>query len=1555
MHKRFIIFLLLVILSLSSYGQIGISNTNPNNNPTHLIQNVLTGSGVAVSNITFTGNNQQIGYFSNGTSIGMQEGIVMTSGYALGADLGGNPAAGNFPGVSCPNVPNTICNDLYVVANSVPPLIGQGFSVSSINDACILEFDFVPESDTLTFNYCFGSEEYLTWVNSSYNDVFGFFISGPGITGPYSSPPGFPNGSQNIAIVPNSNPALPITISSINPGINSQYYNSGNVTISYNGYTDVFTAMAIVQPCETYHIRLAIADGSDYYLDSGVFLEANSFSSPSVSVGAYGVSIGVDTLTIPCNGTIDLETQISGNYSILWNNGSSANTITVSQGQYYFTATNGSCVLYSDTITVTEQSQFNTSYTVNNVSCYGNSDGSIDLSVSGGISPYNYSWIDSVSGSVFYVEDLSNITSGDYWCLITDANGCSPNLINVVVNQQDSISINLSKVDVSCNGGADGSISLNATGGNPPLSFNWSGPNGFSSNNDTLFGLEAGIYYLTINDVNSCPPINNQISLSEPAQISATYSYTDISCFGANDGFIDLTILGGTSPYSIVWQGPNGFYSNSEDINNLMPGLYQLSIIDANYCLLSSNIQVLINEPPDIIYSHSKINVSCYGEDDGSIDLSLNGGVGFLNVLWTYPSGLQVNSEDLSGLSSGNYSLSIVDANGCSPFTLPSPIFISEPPEIQVSAVIQNEQCYGDGTGTIDITVTNANGPFNYTWTGPFNYTSSTEDIVGLSSGSYQVTVLDNSNLCEQEQTFVVASGAQIQFTSLTEDVSCFEGSDGSINLIQQYAINPTFSWSNGSNNQNINNLTAGTYSVLINDDNNCPIYFTFDIQEPNPINMSSNITVVSCIGGNDGEIELSIVGGTPPYDYFWSNGCLSPINSNLSEGQYVVDILDDNNCVFRDTFLLAADAFHLSAFTSDVNCYNTSNGVIDLSIIGGNYPFTYLWSNGQSTEDLIGLSAGQYTVNVTDANNCTIDTVIIINQPQLITAVINSSIIDCFGANTGSIDIQIYGGNPPYLVDWGSIDTSSLTAGTYFYDVIDNNNCIFSDSFTVVQNDSIAINYIKTDVLCFGENSGSIDLQILQGSGTPPYSYQWQGPNLFSSNNEDIYNLFSGIYIVQVTDANGCTQEIQIVIDEPTPLNQVVDLQTSNYTGYNIACKGDNSGWIYASILGGYPPFNFLWSTGEITDSIYGLYIGNYSVRITDALGCFIDYQIVLNEPPTSVSGYINASTNYNGYNISCYSGNDGAIEQFMTGGVGNYSYEWNYGGLSGPYLFGLEAGYYEVLAYDNNGCLWVDSITLNQPDSLELFYNSSIDTCDRSIGFAEVTVNGGVGSYTYLWNSGQTSSVVDNLTEGQYTITAQDDNQCTIAQNIYIGNLKAPDINFNTLPDRKRYYDQLENPFVFIDLTKTYWQNVINWNWDFGDGIFSSDSITSHSYQEPGSYNVTLIINTEFNCIDTLSKNVTVDEYEIFIPNAFTPGINDNINQEFKPYAYGVESYEMKIYDRWGEIMFETNDINIGWNGGIMNGNEQATSGIYVYFIEIENIYGEVIIYQDSFKLLR
>ncbi|MEC9159199.1 MAG: choice-of-anchor L domain-containing protein [Bacteroidota bacterium] len=299
MKIKVIAVLLNLSLIFHYFAQITVTNSAPYNTANQLINNVLLGGGVSANNTSMFGDAIQIGFFNGiNTNLGLDSGIVMSTGDI--ADL--DPSS--FGGGNSPLNTNTD-PDLLNVANSVPPLINQPFFVSGIFDVATIEFDFIPTSDTVSFNYVFGSNEYLTWVNSEYNDVFGFFISGPGITGPYSSPAGFPNGSINIATVPNSIPPLPITISSVNNVLNSQYYIDNQFTfpqtVSCNGFTTLFNATTIVQCGETYHIRLALADGSDSSLDSWVFLEAGSFSSNgSVSVSS-GIAEGDTLLYEGCN------------------------------------------------------------------------------------------------------------------------------------------------------------------------------------------------------------------------------------------------------------------------------------------------------------------------------------------------------------------------------------------------------------------------------------------------------------------------------------------------------------------------------------------------------------------------------------------------------------------------------------------------------------------------------------------------------------------------------------------------------------------------------------------------------------------------------------------------------------------------------------------------------------------------------------------------------------------------------------------------------------------------------------------------------------------------------------------------------------------------------------------------------------------------------------------------------------------------------------------------------------------------------------------------------
>ena len=273
------------MLSLQMTGQVTI--TQPYTTAEEYVQEILLGEGVTATNITYTGSLAQLGLLENGSGVfSVESGLMLNTDDATCEGFCGDCLGGSVPD-----------QDLLDVANSVPPLIGQSFTVSSVNDVCILEFDFEAGGDSIAFNYVFGSDEYLTYVNTTYNDIFAFFLSGPGITGPYASPAGFPDGAINIAQVPESDPLLPVTISSVNNVTNSDYYidndgggfGGGPFDICVNGFTTTFTAAAAVQCGETYHIKLAIADGSDTALESFVVLESGSFSSNAVNLEADAV------------------------------------------------------------------------------------------------------------------------------------------------------------------------------------------------------------------------------------------------------------------------------------------------------------------------------------------------------------------------------------------------------------------------------------------------------------------------------------------------------------------------------------------------------------------------------------------------------------------------------------------------------------------------------------------------------------------------------------------------------------------------------------------------------------------------------------------------------------------------------------------------------------------------------------------------------------------------------------------------------------------------------------------------------------------------------------------------------------------------------------------------------------------------------------------------------------------------------------------------------------------------------------------------------------------
>ena len=504
-----ILSFLLFLCAYNLSAQIIVDNNAPYNDPTWLVDNVLLGGGITASNHAYQGDSSQIGWFDAvNTNLGINSGIVMATGNVYALDplvVGGLPFFINV--ITDP--------DLLAVANSVPGMIGQTFTVSSINDVAVLEFDFIPTSDSLKFRYVFGSQEYFAYENTTYNDVFGFFLSGPGIVGPWTAPAIHPNGSVNLAVVPNTAPPLPITISSINSvtPINQQYFvpnqGTGLDTIAdADGFTTVLTARALVQCGETYHIRLAIADGSDGGLSSYVWLEGGSFFSPALEI-IDDLGIDSSVMNITCNSSIMLSADGGAAAIYEWYDSTSTlistdSFIIVGPGTYWVQASSFGCPVNSDTLRVVADGSPSFDLGLDyNIPC--NTKTLLNPVVTGGLGSlfYQYSWN---NGS-----DSSSITvpEGTYILDVDDGSGC--NFKDTIVIIEDAIP------HASISGG--GSICDDGTTANITFTFNGLLPwdliytdgidsiykDNISTSIYTVSTLRAGLYDIILaDDVNDC-------------------------------------------------------------------------------------------------------------------------------------------------------------------------------------------------------------------------------------------------------------------------------------------------------------------------------------------------------------------------------------------------------------------------------------------------------------------------------------------------------------------------------------------------------------------------------------------------------------------------------------------------------------------------------------------------------------------------------------------------------------------------------------------------------------------------------------------------------------------------------------------------------------------------------------------------------------------------------------------------------------------------------------------------------------------------------------------
>jgi gliding motility-associated-like protein len=921
--------------------------------PATLVSN-LVGYGMTVSNVTLNCPSNAYGTFSNGntTNLGISSGIILTSGSATGA-IGPN----NTSSFSSCN--GTIFNDPQLTS----------LSPQANHDPCILQFDVVPQCNTLTIRFVFGSEEYPEFVSSGFNDAFGFWISGPGP----ACQPGYYN-NTNVATLPNNTTV--VSINNVNNFTNSAYYvnNNGGATIQYDGMTTVLTRSITLCPCQTYHWKLAIADALDCNYDSGVFLD---FLNCSTILSATALS--TPETCGACNGTATASASGSGPFTYSWapSGGNAATATGLCPGTY--TCTVDDAVSCAPPVTVTAVvGSTGTAVTATsaqtNLVCNGDCNGSASVTVTSGTGPYTYAWSPS-GGSA---DTAAGLCAGTYTCLVTATGGCTITQ-SFTITSPSAVAATQSQTDVSCNGACDGSATVVASGGVPGYTYAWS-PGGGTAATET--GLCANSYTCTITDVSGCSA-QKTFTVSEPAVLTSSQSQINVSCNGGANGMAVVNASGGTPGYSYLWN-PSG--QTNDTATGLSAGAYTCAISDLHGCTITQSFT--ITEPPALTLASAGFNVTCFNSCDGQIVVIPNGGVTPYNFLWN----TGCANPSCNGICAGSYTVNVTDANGC---LATSSVTVTQPTAISIITSEVDAHC-DQPDGSAAAAANGGTGTLNYQWiSGPAN-----ANYNNIPPNTYSVIVTD-ANGCSDTATATVnnLSGVSTTLVSST-NCTCFQSNNGTIATNAMGGNSPyTYNWSpNVSATNSATGLAPGNYQLTVVDVDGCSSTITATITEPTDVTIIASATPQTVCSGAGIQLSSNAAGGTPGYNYLWSPGTLIGNNQNIipaASTTYTAYVADANGCSDSATVSITVNPVPTAAIQGDITsgCAPWCVHFTDLStVVSPGIINSWSWNFGDASAVATiqnpmhcFTNPGNYTVtlNIVTNDGCTAT----VNMPDYVNA----------------------------------------------------------------------------------------------------------------------------------------------------------------------------------------------------------------------------------------------------------------------------------------------------------------------------------------------------------------------------------------------------------------------------------------------------------------------------------------------------------------------------------------------------------------------------------------
>lgn len=1237
----------------------------------------------------------------------------------------------------------------------------------------------------------------------------------------------------------------------------------------------------------------------------------------------------------------------------------------------------------------------------------GQSDGTITINGSGGTGALQYS-IDN--GVTFQASgNFTGLAAGTYNIVVEDANGCQATGTETISNIPGPSILSTTDVNPSCANALDGQITINYSGGTPPLQFSRNGGVTWQGSN-VLTGLGNNTYNIVVQDANGCQATTT-VTLVDPPAVTYTASSTNENC-GQGDGTLSISGSGGTG--ALQYSIDNGVtFQVTGNFTGLSAGSYNVVVEDANGCQATGTESVGLTAGPSI-NSTTDVDPLCNGGSDGSITVNATGGTAPLQ--YSNNGGVTFQgSNNFSGLNAGTYNIVVEDANGCQ---ATSTVTLTDPAAGSFTSTTTDETC-GAFNGTITISASGGQPPYQYSIDNGVTFQAS-PNFTGLVAGLYNI-VVEDANGCQVTGTATVNSvgGASITNVAVT-DPSCNGDTDGSIVITASGGSPPlTYSIDGGVTFQasgTFTGLGAGTYVIVVSDNNSCVSGSSATLTDPPLITYTSTTVDPTCAGGSDGTITIIGSGGTGSLQYSVDGGVIfqaSSVFNGLSAGTYNIVVEDANGCQTTGSETLTdPPAVSYTATSTNENC-GAGDGTLTITGSGGTGALTYSIDGGvsfQGSGSFTNLTAGAYNVVVQDANGCQATGTENVNSTGGATLNnISSTDPTCNGANDGTITISASGGTPPlqYSIDGGvtyqaSANFTGLGGGSYAILVQDGGGCTVGGNVTLTDPPAITYSATTTDESC-GASDGTITITASGGTGSLQYSID-NGVTFQASGS--FTGLTAGTYDVVVEDANGC----QVTGTET--VNSAGGATITSAVGTDPLCNGDANGTIDITASGGTPPLQYSVDGGvtfQGSNNFSGLPAGTYNIVVEDNNGCQTTATVTLTDPAV-------LSVGTSSVGASC-GASDGSATAIPSGGTAPYTYLWDDpSAQTTATAVNLPAGTYNVTVTDANGCTASGSATIGNSNGPTASTSITNVLCNGDTdGSASVTVSGGTSPYTYLWDDpgSQTTSTASNLGAGTYTVTITDASGCTVTETVTVNEPAALAATLNSTNTTCG----MVNGFAVADVTggtpnySYAWDDpsaqtsvgavglaagiynliVTDGNGctttasvtiapsdsliltvdvvhesceDYNDGSITtvitggtspytylwSTGATTPAIAELGAGNYTLSATDATGCeVHDLIAVFTENADCIIIPTAISPN-DDGANDTW--VIQGLDLYpeaEVEVYNRWGTLLYQSSNYQHDW-GGTYEGNP-LPAAVYYYVVKIS----EDEVYTGSITVLR